>query len=596
MNALSKIRKLDENTANQIAAGEVIERPAAVVKELVENALDARARHIRILVRDGGKTSIEVTDDGDGIAAEELHLAVERHATSKLDDLFAISSFGFRGEALPSIGAVSRLEITSKRQGENAAKISVSGGKLTPVAPASRKQGTSVSVKDLFFATPARLKFLSSDRSELMAIGDVVKRLAIANCEVGFELIDLNDQKARHILALEPQPLESRLRAVLGKALLDDALNFRAEHNGIKLHGYLGLPTAAKGSASAQYFFVNERPVRDKLFFGAVKGAYSDLLPSGKFPFVVLFMDIDAQKIDVNVHPAKSEIRFHEAASVRSFVLNAIRHRLAEDGVRANQILSENFARGFSAPSQSSNFQGGFTTSPRPTQAAIQAGLNAQAPLQGFGFSEAQRAFAPQSTEVEDADLSYPLGVARAQYHDNYIIAETRDGLIIVDQHAAHERLVYEKLKADYAQKRITSQRLLVPEIVSLGAIEREKLLSEAATLAEIGLEIEPFGDDAIAVQSVPATLISASPKNIITSIIDAIDDDPKAALSKRVDEVLASVACHGSVRSGRKLRPEEMNALLREMETTPNSGTCNHGRPTFIKLDLKFLEARFGR
>ncbi len=589
MNMIHKITRLDETTANQIAAGEVIERPAAVVKELVENAVDARATQIKIRFRHGGKSLIEVIDNGFGIAPDELPLAIERHATSKIPDgdLISIRSFGFRGEALPSIGAVSRLEILSKREGFEASAISVEGGRISPARPSQRNKGTTVTVRDLFFATPARLKFLSSDRSEMMAIGDVVKRLAMGMPQIGFELEELRDDgSTRTILSCAQcadDGFEERIKDVLGKNILENTLPLQANHNGIILHGFVGLPTAAKGSAASQYYFVNERPVRDKLFFGAVKGAYSDLLPSGKFPFIILFMSIEPQDIDVNVHPAKSEIRFHASASVRSFVLNAIRHQIAEAGLRSDSALSQSISQGFSSfPS----------VSYRPSHGAKQASLGAQFP----GLAEAAPEYAPQENTEDPKTVEYPLGAARAQYHDNYIIAETRDGMIIVDQHAAHERLVYERLKNEYAQKRLQSQRLLVPEIISLGAIEREKLLSIATTLTEIGLEIEAFGEDAIAVQSVPLPLIKASPSKIVQTVIDALDESPKEALSKKVDEILASIACHGSVRSGRKLRVEEMNALLREMEATPNSGTCNHGRPTFISLDLKFLEARFGR
>ena len=583
MNTFPNIQQLDETTANRIAAGEVIERPAAVVKELVENAIDAGARHIQIRFKDGGKTIIEVHDDGSGIASNQLSLAIERHATSKISngDLIDIRSFGFRGEALPSIGAVARLEINSKQDGDEASTISVEGGKLFSPSPSRRNVGTSVVVEDLFFATPARLKFLSSDRAEMLAIGDAVKRLAIANPAIGFELTELRNEGDRVMLKCEPNDAnyEHRIKAILGKSTLDDTLPLIAEHNGVKLHGFIGLPTAARGSASGQYYFVNNRPVKDKLFFGAIKGAYSDLLPSGKFPFIVLYMEIPPNEIDVNVHPAKSEIRFHGAPSIRSFVLNSIRHRFAEEGLRGANTLSQSISTGF-------------------TPRAIPSRSFSSLPQQQYalgGFDESPAAFAPQ-TQVEENNAQLPLGVARAQYHQNYIIAETEDGLVIIDQHAAHERLVYEQLKSQYAEKRLQQQRLLVPEIISLGAIERAKLLSQSEALAELGFEIEAFGDDAIAVQAVPVPLSNASPQKLVMSILDEIDEDPAATLTKKVDEILASVACHGSVRSGRNLRPEEMNALLREMESTPNSGTCNHGRPTFIKLDLKFLEARFGR
>ncbi len=592
-NSPPPILKLDNNTANQIAAGEVIERPSAVVKELVENAIDAQATKISIRIKNGGKTLIEVSDNGHGISANELRLAIERHATSKLTNLFEISSFGFRGEALPSIGAVARLEISSKREGQEAHKIEVSGGEISDTTPARRNSGTTVRVSDLFFATPARLKFLGSDRAENIAIADTIKRLAMANPDIGFDFFDISGDKARKILNVSPSGLRERLTDILGQSKLDDCISIDTENEGIRLSGFIGLPTAAQGSASGQYFFVNARPVRDKLFFGAVKGAYSDLLPKGKFPFIVLFMNIAPKEIDVNVHPAKSEIRFQKAPAIRSFVLNAIRHSLAQAGLRTDTALSQSFSAGFqdqtTRPStQYQHFQ------TRAFSTSIQDNTSPQPAFQEF--AEAPRAFEPMPEVHAETQDSFPLGIARAQYHKNYIISETNDGLIIVDQHAAHERLVYEKLKTQYAQNGVKSQRLLIPEIINLGAIEKLKIVENKDWLTEIGIEIELFGEDAIAIHSLPALLSHAAPIEIINTLVDALDADPKAALQKRIHEVLATIACHGSVRSGRKLNSDEMNALLREMEATPNSGTCNHGRPTFIKLDLNFLESKFGR
>lgn len=591
MNAPGKIRRLDATTANQIAAGEVIERPAAVIKELVENAIDAGASQIQIRFADGGLTLIEVRDNGHGIAPEELALAVERHATSKLTDgIHNIASFGFRGEALPSIGAVARLEIQSRRDNSEASQISVSAGQVTAPAPAGHNIGTTVRVRDLFYATPARLKFQGTDRAEALAIIDTVKRLAMARPEIGFSLHDVSGDGGRKILDLPRHGTDDfagRLRAVLGHNLLDDAVLLEAAHDGIRLWGYLGLPTAARGSARGQYFFVNERPVRDKLFFGAIKGAYADLLPSGKYPFIVLYMAIDPRRIDVNVHPAKTEIRFREAAAIRSFVLNAIRHRLADAGLRDNHDLGSTMIRAF-----------GVGSAPRARIDGALAQINTPLARQGeiAGFAETPRAYAPASTLPDAALPSYPLGLARTQLFANYIVAEAEDGLVIVDAHAAHERLVYERLKAEHEAGRAKSQRLLVPEILTLGAAEREALLAAAPDLAILGLEIEAFGQDAVALHAVPAALGHQAGSRLVNAIIDELDDDPASAVSRKIDAILATMACHGSVRSGRQLRPEEMNALLRDMEATPNAGSCNHGRPTFIKLDLKALQARFGR
>ncbi|GGL81240.1 DNA mismatch repair endonuclease MutL [Wenxinia marina] len=600
-----QIRQLDEAAINRIAAGEVVERPASAVKELVENALDAGATRIEVTIADGGKTLIRVADDGCGIPATDLPLALARHATSKIDgsDLLDIRSFGFRGEALASLGAVGRLCIVSRVRGQDAARIEVDGGRLGAAQPAARQPGTTVEVRDLFHATPARLKFLRSDRAEMQAVGDVVRRLAMAEPFVGFVLRDCTGGEERETFRADAEQgelfgaLAGRLSAVIGRDFAANALRIEAERDGVTLTGYAGLPTYSRGAAVAQYVFVNGRPVRDKLLLGALGAGYSDVLHRGRYPVAALFVGCDPRAVDVNVHPAKAEVRFREPGTVRGLVVSAIRHALAGAGHRASTTVA-GAALGAFRPEPAGEprrYQ-----MDRPSRGAISAAWTAQAPA----LIEAAEPFAPfaPSGRVEEAATepeaeSLPLGAARAQVHENYVIAQTADGIVIVDQHAAHERLVYEKLKRQMAENGVAAQALLIPEIVELSTDDAGRLLDAADTLSRLGLGIEAFGPGAIAVRETPALLGEVNAQALIRDVLDAlIDGGSTAPVADRLEAILSRVACHGSIRSGRRMRGEEMNALLREMEATPLSGQCNHGRPTYVELKLSDIERLFGR
>lgn len=596
------IRQLDDAAANRIAAGEVVERPASAVKELVENALDAGARRVEIVHGDGGKTLIRVTDDGCGMTADDLPLALSRHATSKIDgsDLLNIHTFGFRGEALPSLGAVGRLTITSRAEGFDAATITVAGGAIGPVRPAALNRGTVVELRDLFFATPARLKFMRTDRAEAQAITDVVKRLAMAEPYVSFVLRD----GAREIFRADAEQgelfdaLGQRLSRVLGREFFDNAVRLDAEREGIRLTGYAALPTYSRGAAVEQFLFVNGRPVRDKMLIGALRAAYMDFLSRDRHPAAALFLTCDPERVDVNVHPAKAEVRFRDSGVPRGLIVTAIRHALAEAGHRASSTVA-------------TATLGAFRPEPvgppriyqmdRPSMGAIRSAYTAQAPM----FEESPpvwQAPAPSARAEppapEDRQLQHaPLGAARAQVHENYIIAQTETGVVIVDQHAAHERLVYERLKRQMAERGVAAQALLIPEIVDLSAGDAALLLDHAAALARLGLTIEPFGGTAVAVRETPAVLGEINAGALLRDVLDELADLGSSDLVlAKIDAVLSRMACHGSVRSGRQMRVEEMNALLREMEATPHSGQCNHGRPTYVELKLADIERLFGR
>lgn len=594
-----RIRQLDEAAINRIAAGEVVERPASAVKELLENAIDAGARRIDVAVADGGKRLIRVTDDGCGIAADELELALSRHATSKIDgsDLLNIHTFGFRGEALPSLGAVGRLSITSRIQGAPAARIEVAGGVLGQVKPAAGQTGTVVELRDLFYATPARLKFLRTDRAEMQAVTDVVKRLAMAEPYVRFTLTD-ETEGLREIFAVpaetgEPMTaLSRRLKAVLGRDFAENSLAIDAEREGLHLTGYAALPTYSRGAAVQQYLFVNGRPVRDKLLVGALRAAYMDFLSRDRHPAAVLFIDCDPHLVDVNVHPAKSEVRFRDPGVARGLIVSGLRHALAEAGHRASTTVAGETLGAFRPA----------TSEPRVYQ------MDRPAPFGGTFFREsftetrelpggfAEAASARVEPESEPEADALPLGAARAHLHENYILTQTKTGIVIVDAHAAHERLVYEKLKRQLSETGVASQALLVPEIVELGG-DAARLLDIAEDLARLGLIIEPFGPGALAVRETPAILGPVSAEAMLRDILDELDEQgASTALQSRLEAILSRVACHGSVRTGRRMRAEEMNALLREMEATPHSGQCNHGRPTYVELKLADIERLFGR
>ena len=633
---MSVIRRLSPETVNRIAAGEVVERPASAVKELVENALDAGAHRIDVAITAGGLTSISVEDDGSGMSSESLELCVERHATSKLpvsqsgdDDLLNIRSMGFRGEALPSIGSIARLTITTQDSPlGDAFELSVDGGEAEGPRPAPRlgKQGTRISVRDLFYATPARLKFLKSERAETSAVADVIKRLALSRPDVGFFLT--SDGRSRVSAPAETsddrdESRRARLSTILGSDFGENALVIDQEREGVHLSGLASLPTYNRGSNSHQFLFVNGRPVKDKLIIGAVRGAYQDFLARDRHPVVALYLDLPSDQVDVNVHPAKAEVRFRDSGLVRGLIVGALRHALAGAGHRASttvagytlgRVQAETPSLLRSAGSNPSS--GGWGGQPNPNYRLSAAnpayeyalaesgpGLDAPPMQADFGPGMSARVEPAFDAEVSDEsnvaaqDVDYALGIARAQLHETYVIAQTRDGMVIVDQHAAHERLVYERMKKQLAETGIARQALLVPEIVDLDEAEARRVLERADDLAELGLVIEPFGQGAICVRETPALLKRLDVQGLIRDLADEIAEyDQALSLKEKLEEVVGTMACHGSVRSGRRLTGEEMNALLREMEATPYSGQCNHGRPTYVELKLADIERLFGR
>jgi DNA mismatch repair protein MutL len=591
------IRVLPPSVVNRIAAGEVIERPASAVKELVENAIDAGASRIEVSVGDGGRSLIAVVDDGCGMGPEELALAVERHATSKLpgDDLARITTLGFRGEALPSIGAVGRLVLASRAAGaESAWTLAVDGGVKGAPRPAARERGTTVELRDLFYATPARLKFLKAPRTELDHVEDAIRRLAMAHPHIDFALEAdgrplLRFPAAADLLADEPAARLARLAQVMGREFADNALALDVVREGVRLSGHIGLPTLNRATAAQQYLFVNGRPVRDRLLQGAVRGAYQDFLARDRHPLVVLFVALPADAVDVNVHPAKAEVRFRDAGLVRGLIVGACKHALAEAGHRA-------------ATSVATAALGSF----RP--AAVPASW--RAPAAPRGFAEAAAFYAPQETPTELPGVAqptapapangggdFPLGAARAQLHETYIVAQTADGIVIVDQHAAHERLLYERMKAALAKDGIARQALLIPEVVDLDVAAAERVLARRDELVELGLVVEAFGNGAVVVRELPALLGAADVKALVRDLADELAEFGQAlSLKEKLAEICGTMACHGSVRAGRRLSPAEMDALLREMEATPHSGQCNHGRPTYVELKLADIERLFGR
>lgn len=597
------IRILSSGTVNRIAAGEVVERPASAVKELVENAIDAGARRIDVEISGGGRERILVTDDGRGMSAEELALAVERHATSKIgddDDLTRILTLGFRGEALPSIGAVSRLEITSRPQdGTEAARIVVEAGRKADPVPAAMGPGTRIEVRDLFFATPARLKFLKGDRTEAGHVADVMRRLAMAHPEVAFTLKDDTRNILRAPQTLGLDPLRERLESILGGEFIANAIAIDATREWLKLTGFAALPTYHRGNAQQQYLFVNGRPVRDKLLAGALRGAYADFLARDRHPVAALFLELPPEMVDVNVHPAKTEVRFRDSGLVRGLIVGGLRHALAEAGHRAATTIAGaalGAARlGMSLP-QSRPFSG--WASPAPPRGMREAAAAYQAPLtDAADFTRPQAPEAREQVAEPEALPQHPLGAARAQLHGTYIVAETADGLVIVDQHAAHERLVYERMKRQMDAQGIARQALLIPEVVELEAMAAAAVAARAAELAELGLVVEPFGDTAVLVRETPALLGRVDAAGLVRDLADDLmESDAALSLRERLAEVAATMACHGSVRAGRRLDAREMDALLREMEQTPHSGQCNHGRPTYVELKVADIEKLFGR
>jgi len=604
-----RIRRLVEGTINRIAAGEVVERPASAVKELVENAIDAGARNIDIAIAGGGMSLIRVADDGTGMSPEELALAVERHATSKLprddagsDDLTSIATLGFRGEALPSIGAIARLTIASRAKGQaDAFAISIEGGTGAAVRPAPFEgqagHGTIVEARDLFYATPARLKFLKTERAESAAVIEIVKRLALARADIGFRLA--TEERTVLRAAAEPGDLfDGRLRrlsVILGADFAENALPVDAARGEVRLTGYAGLPTFARGTAAQQFLFVNGRPVRDKLLIGAVRGAYSDVLARDRHPIVALFLDLPAHDVDVNVHPAKTEVRFRDAALIRGLIVSALKAAILSGSGRASTTVATGTLERFRPEQHAYAF-----AEPRPTQrglAEAAAFYATPVPRQGT-FVDAPPLARPLTQDPQPNGLErFPLGVARGQLHNTYIVSQTGDGMVIVDQHAAHERLMLDRMQRAIAAQGIERQALLIPEVVDLDGPSVDRLTSRATELAELGLIIEPFGADAVIVREVPGLLKGGDIKGLVRDLADEIAEFGDAlSLKERLDEICSTMACHSAVRAGRSLTLEEMNALLREMEETPLSGQCNHGRPTYVELKLADVEKLFGR
>ena len=586
------IKQLSETAINQIAAGEVVERPASAIKELVENAIDAGATRIAIDYVDGGKSFIRVTDNGSGIRTEDLPLAMTRHATSKIDgsNLLDIQSFGFRGEALPSLGAVGKLNIMSRCGEADGAELQVNGGKLSTVRPVAMQPGTRVTLSDLFYVTPARLKFLRSDRAEAKSISDTIRRLAMAEPSISFTLRDMATE--RIILQVQAEQgdmfdaLRGRLGQIMGNTFIENAITVDAEREGICLTGFAGLPTYSRGSAISQFLFVNGRPVRDKLLLGGLRGAYSDLLPRDRHPVVALFVECEPERVDVNVHPAKAEVRFREPGIVRGLIVSGLRQSMAQAGHRTATTVADVALGKFEAQTKSRVYQ----------MDRVGNSFGYAASRENETIFDVQPS-ARTETEYQTETQNTPLGAARAQLHENYIISQTDQGLIIVDAHAAHERLLYEKLKAQLNNSRVLSQALLIPEVITLPEDEILLLLEQSDVLSKLGLTVEAFGQGAVSVQTIPAILGQINVKKLVFDIVDELSDGGTIqSLNSKMETILSRVACHGSVRTGRRMQADEMNALLREMESTPYSGQCNHGRPTYVSLSMTDIAKLFGR
>ena len=593
------VRQLSEAVINRIAAGEVVERPASVVKELVENALDAGARRVEVVLSGGGGRLIRVGDDGAGMTPEDLALAVDRHATSKLpdDDLNTISTLGFRGEALPSIGAVAKLSIVTRtKNAGSASEIAVEGGRKGAVKPAALTGGTRIEVRDLFYATPARLKFMKSERAETAAAVEAVKRLALARPDVTF-VIAAEDRPAI-TYAAQKDDAEGRLLRmadVLGADLKENAVAVEGEREGAKLSGIAGLPTFSRANSLSQYLFVNGRPVRDKILLGAVRGAYADLLHGDRHPVVSLFLSLDPREVDVNVHPAKTEVRFRDSGLVRALIVRTLRDALGA-GARRSSTTGAARLVSFARPQRGARSYASWRGSAAPSHVSSQRGF-AEAAQEAFASFEPSADASASASPVRADLLDKPLGAARAQLHETYIVAQTRDGLVVVDQHAAHERLVYEKLKAAMERDGVARQILLVPAVVEVGADSAAALVERAADLAGMGLVIEAFGPGAVLVREQPALLGDTDIEALVRDLAEHMAEwDAALPLERRLLAVASSMSCHGSVRAGRLLKPDEMNALLREMEATDYAGQCNHGRPTYIELKLADIEKLFGR
>ncbi len=604
-----RIRYLPETLINQIAAGEVVERPAAAVKEMVENAIDASAHKISIDIVAGGKAKIVITDDGNGMDREEISACLDRHATSKLpsDDLLNIEFLGFRGEALASIAAVARIKIQTKNQqtGEGW-EISCEAGKKSDVRPSAHPKGTRIEVSDLFFATPARLKFQKSERAEFSAIKDIVSRLAMAYPHINFTLTHDGNKKLNLPAVLDQQ---SRLSSILGREFGENSMHIAAEYEGISLSGFAALPTYTRGTSQYQYLFVNGRAVRDKLLHGCVRAAYADVLHRDRHPVVALFIDLPATDVDVNVHPAKTEVRFRDGQKIRSLIIGALKNAIHTGGFKTSSTIANRTLGAFRADNENAlalplhrgsrpSVPSSYAYGGRSIGSLAEQPSNEFLSQPSFVSHEAPATRYHENIDQNQEFEGFPLGAARAQFHENYILTQTKDGIAIIDQHAAHERLVYEKFKTQIEEAGIEKQGLLSPEVIELDEIQAEKLLEHSDTLSKLGLDIEAFGKGAVAVHAIPSLLGSkVDTKRLVYNLVDQLSEEDRSdVLEKQLNEILSTMACHGSVRSGRRLNIEEMNTLLRQMENTPLSGQCNHGRPTFVELSLKDIERLFGR
>lgn len=605
------IRVLPSNLVNQIAAGEVIERPASALKELVENAIDAGAHKIEVTLAGGGKNLLIVADDGCGMSPDELELAVERHATSKLptDDLFNINFLGFRGEALPSVASVSKLTIQSRERGaKDGWQISVNGGEKETVKPAAVNEGTRIEVRDLFYTTPARLKFLKTEAAETGQCIDMLQRIALANPQVAFYLYADGKKKVGYNACGEDMQIARRQRIadVMGTEFKENSAPIAAQNEFCDISGFVSLPTYHKANSLSEFLFVNNRPVRDKLLLGAIKGAYQDLMMAGRYPLCAIFIRVNPRYVDVNVHPTKAEVRFYDNGAIRSLLVHAIRSALS-DGSRQSadtglleHLLENNLENVSTPPSQfSSSFE---------VREQDRKFKSFQMPISGRGTSKSSfkipdlvPTFSVKTEaepQVEPAENIGELGLAKAQFHNTYIISQTADGIAIIDQHAAHERITMERMKQSmFKNERLPSQMLLLPEVVDLSLSEKENLLNYSDTFAKLGLGIEEFGPQAVLVREIPGLLGDTDVKSLIKDLAAEISEWGSAyALEDKIHHICATVACHGSVRAGRALNIEEMNRLLRDMEKTEHSGQCNHGRPTYVKIKLADIEKLFER
>ena len=603
------IRRLPEGLVNRIAAGEVIERPASAIKELVENSIDAGATRIDIIMREGGRTLMTVIDNGCGMSREELSLSIERHATSKLpdDNLTQINTLGFRGEALPSIASVSRMEITSRSlDSEDAWKIIIEGGLAAEPLPASIKSGTRVEIRDLFYATPARLKFLKTVRTEFNLAADVIRKLAMANPEVAFTFSD-GERTSIRLNVAQGDFLRiklARLAEIMGQDFKNNALAIQSERDGFVLTGFIGLPTMNRRTSSHQFLFIDGRPVRDKLLYGAVRGAYSDFVAYDRHPIVALFLNTPAGAVDVNVHPAKTEVRFQEPGLVRGLIVGSLKNALAEAGHRASSTVSTAalgvFNRSAKTPinSRFSQYTSRHISALPPSASKLkEAAYELQKPSESDSLASSSEETVDLHAGVIEDYLQFPLGAAKTQLHATYIVSQNKNSIIITDQHAAHERLVYERMKKALQNDGIQRQILLIPEIVDLEESKLARLLEQQIDFGKFGFSIDEFGPGALIVREVPSLLGDADIQTLIRDLADDLEDmGASTTLEDKLGKICGTLACYGSVRAGRSLNIEEMNALLREMENTPHSGQCNHGRPTYIELNLTDVERLFGR